>query len=689
MVAAVALVLPAALGSTVTVFGVTLATSAGLTAVGIALNVAGSLALSYAVSELTRPDIAAPDPVRPENIKVNSKVAAGVRYLHYGLVKVGGNVVFHRARDGVSYRLIVHGHGEASQVLQYYLNEEPVDLGPDGYVLDGQYQHGGRSRVRILGRLGLVPSAHYAEISAIWPEWTSSHRLDGLFTSLIMTESVPAERYRSMYPNNEPNLTVLAQGRRCFDPRTGQTAFTENMALAIADLMASPDVFNRPDALDVQDVIDAANIADRDVPMADGGTEKLFRIGGSFPMNERPQNMLNRMLSACAGKMYLKPSGKIGLAMGVWEDPQFTLTYGDILEVQEVNSGPDILDRYNELPARFNSHDLGHVEVDAEPWRDDTRVAEDGEVLTGPEKSMLLSPSHRQTRHCLKVHTERDNPRQSVSLTCKPRALPAIYEHRRPIRLDVPQLGLVGNYIVRSHSISFEKGQIRTVAMRLDRVDSAAFGLSLAEQGAVQQLPEPATSSGVPVPENVTAAAAGIQTSATSFVAGIAVGWQEAPSDALTPRLRYSRGGKNNWKLVALPADETSATITGLTDGLGYDLELSFVTPGGVVGDAVIVTNVIAAAVTDPPAAPSNLAVSDAGGGAALIEMTAATSDGLWKTEILRDGVLVGVVYAGPGADIAFIDTSGAGVFDWAARSVNVSSINSTSDAGPVSATIA
>lgn len=684
MVAALGALLP--FSGTITAFGIPLTTAAGgLTLAGVGVNLAGSLLLSAASSALFRPEL--PASARPENIQTNSKSAAGARVRHYGLVKVGGNVVFHRAREGFSYRVIVHGHGEISNILNRYLNNDPTTIDGSGFVTDDQYQHGGRSRVQLFERMGIVPETHYSQITSVWDEWTSAHRLDGLWSSLIISESVPPEAYRAMYPNNEPDLAVLAETTKCLDPRTGQTVFTENMALAIRDYVASADGFNRPNAFDSQDIADQADICDRDVALAAGGTEKLYRISGSYLLNEKPQNVLGRMLQACAGRIRLKPSGKVGLKVGAWADPEFTLTYGDILEVQEVNSGPDLLDRYNELPARFNSHDLGHIEVDAEPWQDATRVAEDGEILTGPDKSLLMCPSHRQARQVMKIHMERDNPKQEVTLLCKPKALPAIYEDT--IALNVPQLALVGNYEVARHAMSFEKGLLKAVGLTLRKVDSAAFTLALAEQGSVQQLPEPDTPAGVPLPQNVTAAAAGIQTATNTFVAGIAVGWQAPPSDALSPLLKVTRTGEENWQDVSVGTGATSVTIPGLIDGQGYDVSLAFVTPGGVVGDAVTITNVLAAAVTDPPAAPTNLAVSDAGGSTALVEMTASISNSLWKTEIYRDAVLVGVIYAGPGSEIAFIDNSGAGTFDWTARSVNVSNINSTSDAGPVTETIA
>lgn len=678
MVQAIGLLIPMA--GQLTVAGVALTTAAGgLTLAGSLVNFVGATLLNKALAQMNEP--------KPEDVQVNSKAAVAARMRHYGLVKAGGNTVFHRARDGVSFRVIVHGHGEIAEVEQHYLNNEPVELAGDGLVAADQYYYK-RPRVRVLGRKGYAPHLTYFErINAIWPEWSELHRLDGLWHSLIICESVKAEKFRAMYPRNEPDLTVLAQTSRCHDPRTGQTAFTENMALAIADYVASPDGFNRPGAFDEADIAAQADICDQEVALAMGGTERLFRVSGSYLLNEKPQAVLSRMLEACAGRVRLKPNGKVALKVGAWVEPTFTLTFADLLEVQEVTSGPDLLDRYNMLPARFNSHDLGHVEVDAEPWQDAARLAEDGEVLVGPAKSILMSPSHRQTRAVMKIHMERDNPRQELRVMCKPRALPAIYEET--IALDIPQMGLVGVYEVGQYSLSFEKGLLHAVGLSLRLVDAGAFALSLSEQGAVQTLPEPDTASGVPVPQNVAAASAGIQTAENSFVAAIGVGWQTPPSDALEPVLKIAQTGSDNWQDVTVGAGASSVTIPGLVQGWSYDLSLAFETPGGVVGEAVEISGVVALAVSTPPEAPTGLVVSDTGAGSALVEMIASSSASLWKTEIYRDGALAGIVYAGPGSAIAFVDSCGAGSFAWSARSVNVSNINSSSDTGPVTASIA
>lgn len=684
MVAAIALMLP--FTGAITAFGIPLTTAAGtLTLAGSLLNIAGSLLLSTAVTALSAG--MRPDPAKPDNIQINSKNAAAPRVGHVGIVKVGGNVVFHRAKDGVSYRVITHGHGRVDEVLQTFLNNVPVTLDGSGWVTDDQYQYDG-NRVRVLQRLGTVPATHYSQVTSIWPEWTEDHRLDQQWTSLIICKSVPAEEFRRVYPNSEPEVRVVAQTSRFRDPRTDSTDFTENAALCIAGYIASPVGLNRPDAIDDDILSEEADIADLDMPLAAGGTEKRFRLSGSYLFTEKPQDVLGRMLSACAGRVRLRPNGKIAVRMGTWREPEFVLTWDMLAEAaQEITFGPDKLDRYNHLPARYTDHDLGFIEVDAEAWRDDDRIAADGEELVGQAKSLLMSPSHRQTRQVMKIMMERENPLMGLSLMLKPTALAAAFEEA--ITVDIPQLGISGDFEVVKPNILLENGLVRGVALSLRMFRSTAASLSLEEQGAVQELPEPDTPSGVPIPDSVVAAAAGVKTAQNAFLAGIGVAWEPPPSDALTPVVRWRVATTGEWQDYAVGSKAINVIISGvLTDGVDYDVAVHFKTPGGVIGTGAVVSGVTAEADTATPDAPTSLSVTDLGGGVARVRFRSATTESLWKTEIYRGGTRVGIIYTGPDEIFTFADECGSGTFNWTAKSFNVSAKQSAA-AGPVTQTIA
>lgn len=305
-----AVFLPGLSGS-LTLGGVALTTATGqLTLAGSLLNLAGAAVLNAGVEAINRRN--RPPAPRPDNVQYNSKAAAADRFAHYGWVKAGGAIVFDRAKAGVLYRVIVHGHGRISSVEQMFLNNDAVTVNGAGEVTTAQYVHV-HPRVRLISRLGDAPDAAFDEISSVWPAWTENHRLDGLWKTLLIAEQVEPEKFNAMYPAREPTVQVVAKTARVHDPRTGITEFSDNLALCIADYMAAPDGMNEPEAFEAADIIAAADVADQDVALAAGGTEKRWRCGGSYGLNEQRRDVLQRMLDSGAARIWLKLNGYLKL----------------------------------------------------------------------------------------------------------------------------------------------------------------------------------------------------------------------------------------------------------------------------------------------------------------------------------------------------------------------------------------
>ncbi|WP_420415931.1 hypothetical protein [Marinovum algicola] len=676
------------------VFGVGGA-AALVTAAG-GLTLAGSLVsigLSLGASLLLRQT---PEEVKPENLRINTKASTAGRIAHVGQVRVGCNIVFHRASSGFSYRVCVHGHGEISEVLAYYMDGDETPLDGSGYVATTHPYYVVDNRgvgltgvTQVLSRTGADPSTHYSEVTTLWPEWTEDHRLDGQWTSLIICRAVSASKQQSVYPRGEPSLEAMAKTAEVFDPRDDSTGYSDNLALIINHYVSHADGLNRSGALDVDDLKAAADVCDISTALAGGGSEPLFRGSGSYSLNEKPQSVLARMMAAGSASIRLKPSGKFGLRMGRWQEPTVTIGFDDIVEVQDVDGGPDILDRFNMLPARFVSRDLGCVEVDADPWIDQDRIDADGEVLVGDALDVLMSPSHRQTRAVMKLETERRNPLLTTTIVVKPGAgVQAVYEHNVTLDLDV--FGLSGSYEITGHRIAFDRGNIANVILRLRMVRSSAFSLATDEQGIVQELPSDTTQPVTGAPDNVTATGGGLRIAEDTYAAGILVEWDDPENAALTPVVTYRPvdAPLGGWQTVTMEPDDTLAHIGPLIDGQDYDIEVYFQRPGGNAGPASAVDDVTALADADPPSAATSLAVMDQTGGVAAVTFTTSASATLWKTEVLRDSVVIWTDYPRPGEAIALDDSCGAGTFDWEVRSYNVSGNANTANAGPVTETI-
>ncbi len=656
--------------------------SGTLTALGVATSIGASVALSVAL----RPD--APAQTTPDNIKLQREQAVGPRIRHYGRVRAGGQVVFRRAKAGIMLELIAHGHGEIDGIEGYFLDKTEVSIDASGYVTDPQYvvksnSDKAISRVRILTRRGQVPSSHYTAIENRWPAFDATHRLDGIWSTLLISNQVAAEDFRGVYPNGRPpEIEIVARTSRLRDPRSGATAYSDNAALALADLIEHPDGFNLAGMVDDTVLAGAADDADDAIPLAGGGTEPRYRLAGSYALSEKPGDVLRRMLDACNGDVQLMPSGKIGVHVGKWREPAVTIAESEIIELQSWEAGQDRLERYTELPWVYTDPALGYQQTTGEAWVDAAREAENGEIAVGPQLDLSFAPSAGQGARCAKHRIEADNPAHVLTIACKPSAMRAIFE--RYVSVDMPELPAVA-WRIRRYRLDLDSGR---VVLQLRSFDPAALSWSVTEEPAPVALPEPDTSEGLPVPANFAAAGAGRRTAQNAFTAGIGLQWDAPESDALSPVAQYAPAGSGAWEAWPLPGSATSALITPLDDGADYDLRLAFETSDERRGAWAVINGVTASADASAPEPPTDLAVSDETGGSARVSLTTSTSPGLWKTVVYRGGVEVGTFFDAPGTAIAFFDSPGAGSFSWTARSINVSGKPSATDAGPISQTI-
>lgn len=660
----------------------------GLTLAGSLVSIGFSLGASLLLRQT-------PEQVKPENIRINTKASTAQRIAHVGQVRAGCNIVFHRASSGFSYRVCVHGHGEISEVLAYYMDGDETPLDGSGYVATTHPYYvvdnrgAGLTGVgQVLSRTGQVPAAHYSEVTALWPEWTEDHRLDGQWTSLFICRAVAASKQQKVWPRGEPTLEVMAKTAKVLDPRDDTTAYSDNLALIINHYVSHADGLNRPDALDVDDLKAAADDSDVSEALAEGGSEPRFRGSGSYSLNEKPQAVLARMMAAGSASIRLKPSGKFGLRMGTWQEPTVTISFDDIVEVQEVDGGPDILDRFNMLPARHVSRALGCVEVDADPWTDQDRIDADGEILVGEAMDLLMSPTHRQTRAAMKLATERHNPTLTTTLVVKPGAgLQAVYEHN--VTLDLDAFGLSGSYEVAGHRIVFDRGNVASVVLRLRKVDPAAFALGIDEQGTVQELPSETAQPAIGAPQGATATGGGLEVATELWAAGILVEWDDPEDDALTPIVSYRlSSGSGGWQRQELDPGDTSVHLGPLLDQVDYDIEVAFRSSEGGLNAVTALDDVTALAAADPPASATSLAVTDQTGGVAEVTFTTSATETLWKTEVLRDSVVIATYYERPSVAITLDDGCGAGTYEWEVRSYNASQIANTANAGPAEETI-
>lgn len=138
-------------------------------------------------------------------------------------------------------------------VNDYCIPKDWIDA--EGNVTEGRY----KGKLIIRKHLGSPTQA--ADTLAInnMPEWTSSHRLQGIaYLYLVL------EKDQDVYPTGVPNFSAIVEGQFVYDPRTEQDVWSTNNALFCADnLRSSRYGFNvLDDDIDFTNIISQANICD-------------------------------------------------------------------------------------------------------------------------------------------------------------------------------------------------------------------------------------------------------------------------------------------------------------------------------------------------------------------------------------------------------------------------------------------
>lgn len=127
-----------------------------------------------------------------------------------------------------------------------YINDIYLVLATKAHIFD-LYKH-----------LGATTQVADANLVAESVGWTSNHRLRGrayLYAKMAF--------YADRWPTGIPNLKAEVRGRKCYDPRTTLTAWSDNPAICIRDYLTSAHGLGATSAeIDDTALIAAANICD-------------------------------------------------------------------------------------------------------------------------------------------------------------------------------------------------------------------------------------------------------------------------------------------------------------------------------------------------------------------------------------------------------------------------------------------
>jgi hypothetical protein len=366
--------------------------------------------LAYGAAALQGMLVSKPAVPKPEDGSYNLKQSVPSLAYVLGRVKKGSDYVFLGEKNGTAYHILVWAAHRIQGYVTHYLHDEAVTLDANGLVTAPS--HFG-SKVQILSRLGLAAETAYADVVAAFSSiWTSNHRGDGLASVRMSAAGVSSERYLKVYPNQMPQHSAVGDGMRLYDPRTGNTAFSTNIALMRLWHLTDP-VGGKLSLSDIYlpDWSNAANVGDQNVTNRSGGTEKRYHGGFWFRAENDPVQVGRLMDEAAELVVYERPDGLIGVHAGEFVEPDIRLSGNDIKRVtfdanqRRSSTVLAVRGRWTDPANRFNTVDAA---IYGDPY-----IGEDTERTATVDNQAIQSHNHCARLQKLK-YIRKNAPRVTI-----------------------------------------------------------------------------------------------------------------------------------------------------------------------------------------------------------------------------------------------------------------------------------
>lgn len=658
--------------------GVTLLT--GVIGIGI------SLGLSALSAAIFKPDQNIP---KPEDIQTSVRNPTAARVRHYGRVKISGPWAFGESKAGNFHKVIALGTGQLDAIEEYFVDDKIVTLDGSGDVQTVPWLNGGNEKIRIQARLGLPTETHYSQLTTVFPEWDSDHRGDGVSSLYAIQRATSQETYMERFPGGINTLyRVVARASKVYNPITATTVWTDNAAAIMRDYITHADGMRLPASLvntpqAAAGWLAAANICAQDVALKAGGTEDRYRIWGSYRLDERPADVIGRMLSCADARLVPTPDGGLTVEVGEWVEPTVTIDADTIVGFSELSRGRDVMTTANIIRATYTSPIHDYQTTDADQWIDDADVALRGEIAN--ETSFMLSPSHGQTRRLMKLAAYRANPNWVGSFQCNLKGLAAF--GKRFVRVTYPLFGIDEVFEVTDFRFDIGEGGILTgVTLQVSSMPEEAYEWDAAtEEGTGPVYEETIVDNTVPVPTGFNFSYDRITVGGSLVPYGILL-FDAAPSESLRVEGRYKLTSASEWNVVAVAEGATEAQTNALSDGATYEAQVRHVTLTGRIG-AWTASDTITP-VADEVAPSVVTGVSKTGGvGIVDINWTSPNSANYVAANIRRNtvntegsAVLVRTEYGAPSAADTWQDSAlAAGTYYYWIKARNASGVESAS----------
>ena len=346
------------------------AVAAGFLAPGAGFSIAAALLAggSIAATALLAPSPEVPDltigadrVTQGRNVSIRQAIAPW--RVIYGTVRVGGIFVNLNTSNSNLYlhATIVMACHEINAFTKLHLDDDVLTIGSSPFTSSGNDSNGvaryevtsgtfydSNSKIRAKFHTGTSTQLADADQVSELSEWTTNHRLRGRAYIYVR-----CEHDDDIFRNGMPSMSVVMQGKKVYDPRTTNTAFSNNPALCIRDFLTDTSFGLKIAASEINDANTVGGFAYAANRCEDTiNSANRYSCDGTFDLSQSPKQILDQMLASCAGKLIYQ-NGKFNIYVGFYTAPTITLTQEDFIEPVQLVTKLGRKDIFNKVSGTF------------------------------------------------------------------------------------------------------------------------------------------------------------------------------------------------------------------------------------------------------------------------------------------------------------------------------------------------
>jgi hypothetical protein len=441
----------------------------------------------------------------------------------------------------------------------------------------------------------------------------------------------------NVYINGLPKVTYRVKGKKLYDPRTSTTTYGNNAALCILDYLMD-DKYGlgvSTSEINMQSFEDAADVCDEDVTLAEGGTEKRYTINGMIDTSLTPRDVLENMLTACAGKL-IYVNGQFKLLAAKYRTSSASITEDDIISSISVSTKNSNRTNYNGVKGQFR-----------DPNSEPPFIATEYPVVTSSAFETIdgkqsytnldlpFTTSSATAQRLAKLLLNRS--RQEVTISFKAKLSAINVTAGDTISVTNNRLNFTNKtFEVTSSELGFD-GTSMYVAITAVEVSSATFDWDAEESAIINNGKVDYREFNIQPPTNLSSSAIAIVQNDGTAVGGITLSWDASPSQFVVGyevQIKLSTDSSYD----AVTTSETSYISNGrFITGATYNIRIRAVTNTGGYSDYLVGTVDMPDDSTAPSAPTGLTATADNEG--ILLDWDANTENDLKGYDIYENTV--------------------------------------------------